>query len=362
MNIFTQLEQARESQEANREESIRLSSIQGYDPRFLPKSQDLEGYEQNPYKAMLLLLESSGYGRDEVYIPSLLEEPRLGSQEEWTDETVPESCHDIWELLKSYVVTDDVKDKAMKRYLNRMNWTNSITYCACCGIYEICNTDYIPIFWHKITDDICQLLQMNENEDTDMSYRSYLQKFHGLRHLYPDMFSIVISQSSNILYHLIPEYVTLDSNGDQILRFCSNCNDYLQKKKLPKFCLRNGYDFGSASRAGLPKLSDLAICLLNPVALYGHVVKQVAPQGYNSNAQHSALIGHIIAFENKLTTNDECKELPRIKIPPSLFSITLIGAKRDALEKIGFCAIITKYSVFVYLTYTYGVNTFPGFN
>jgi len=87
------------------------------------------------------------------------------------------------------------------------------------------------------------------------------------------------------------------------------------------------------ARAGLPKLSDLAMCLLNPVALYGHIVKLVAPQGYNSNTQHSALIGHIIAFENKLTTNDDCKELPRVRVPPSLFSITLIGAKKDALEK-----------------------------
>jgi len=131
----------------------------------------------------------------------------------------------------------------------------------------------------------------------------------------------------------MPEYVTLDANGAQIMQFCISCNAHLQKKQLPKFCLRNGYDFGSAARAGLPKLSDLAICLLNPVALYGYVVKLVAPQGYNSNAQHSALIGHIIAFENKITTNDECKELPRLKVPPSLFSITLIGAKKDALEK-----------------------------
>jgi len=171
MNMFTQLEQARETQEETRDESIRQTPIQGYDPRFVPNSKDLEGYEQNPYRAMLLLLESSGYGRDEVYIPSLSEEPRLGSEEEWTDDTVPDSCQDIWKLLKSYAVADDVKDKCMKKYLNRMNWKNSITYCACCGIYEICDADYIPI-WHNINDEICQLLQMTDNDINNNYYRS----------------------------------------------------------------------------------------------------------------------------------------------------------------------------------------------
>ena len=89
----------------------------------------------------------------------------------------------------------------------------------------------------------------------------------------------MVARRDGTKLHLMPEYIKSESNGEQVFHGCKKCVQDVNDKSIPKYSLANGYDFGSASRIGLPVLSELEKSILSPVHLYGRLVKLVAPAG-----------------------------------------------------------------------------------
>ena len=56
-------------------------------------------------------------------------------------------------------------------------------------------------------------------------------------------------------YHLHHELISKDSHGDETATLCKSCLDDISKKKIPKFSVAAGVDFGVPSRIALPSLS-----------------------------------------------------------------------------------------------------------
>jgi hypothetical protein len=125
------------SQDGLNSSSYGIPVLEGYDPHMVPVVSQLTGFEQSPYKAMLLLLENAGYGMFDCYVPTLAEEPRLSESQLWEEADVPASCKPVWDLLESHCVTWADKQRLAKSNPNRMSNTIDIKYCATCDVYDI---------------------------------------------------------------------------------------------------------------------------------------------------------------------------------------------------------------------------------
>jgi hypothetical protein len=61
---------------ADKADEIYLANAINYDPRDIPSVDVMKGYEQDSYRAMLVLFENSGFGAFDCNVPTIAEESR----------------------------------------------------------------------------------------------------------------------------------------------------------------------------------------------------------------------------------------------------------------------------------------------
>ena len=110
-------------------------------------------------------------------------------------------------------------------------------------------------------------------------------------------------------YHLHHELISKDSHGDETATLCKSCLDDISKKKIPKFSVAAGVDFGVPSRIALPSLSLAEQYVIAQGRLYVSVIKL---SGRQASERQSAMKGHVITFPQ--STNLVAEEVARSKV------------------------------------------------
>ena len=128
-------------------------------------------------------------------------------------------------------------------------------------------------------------------------------------------------------YHVDPSLIRpLPSNpAINVIPICTACNDSLKQKKLPKYCLATGYDFGRPQDIGLEDLTEAEKCVISLYKPCGKLLKLVAPAGvnYTESSRSLALRGHIISVPSD-GPQVAAQELPR-RDAASLCTVAFIG-------------------------------------
>ena len=106
------------------------------------------------------------------------------------------------------------------------------------------------------------------------------------------MFEQVRPGQPSVLFHLHPALVEKPSDPDEeaTVILCGTCFETLRKKRMPKYSIMKGYDYGYL--VGMPVLSILERTLIARYSCFGTVVKL---NKWKATRQ-LALTGHIITF------------------------------------------------------------------
>ena len=298
--------QARSQASSNR--SLLLSTA-------APGPVQLQGHEQDPIKALLLLHQASG-SQNSVHAMSSVVNP------EYDVHT------DLVDAVKSIpVISDNDKSKLMDDYLAQMDKMQQLEACACCGVHcapgSTESVEAVPF-----GDSRLDKLKLTSVELEDMR----------LRHdQYKQVMSITCDPGDpSVKYHLHPELCSSESAF-----ICSICMTSLKQDQIPRFSIVSGCDFGLASRAKLPSLSLLEKSVISHFSIFGNVVKLILPgEAEASRVSRMVFTGHVIAFE-KDGPRAMCNVFPNIDNASSSVSVKFLSptGKSERMIQLGHQAL-----------------------
>jgi hypothetical protein len=243
-------------------------------------------YERNPEEALQLFWETASLTRFESDLHS----------------------DELLEEIRSAVISDQVKSQCLDQFQKEMD-PDRLTLSIC----GVCNKGTFQSLMYTPISELSPLLRVSPDKLLQISKSPY-----------KDCYTVLWFSDSKIAFHC--NAATVKENKIPICNYCLEC---LQKQNLPKFCLANGYDFGDWTKLHLPTLNDaekLAISLYRP---FGKIIKLVAPQGLGTEAQQTALRGHIIHIPHD-GPEILAQEVPRRNLADSI-QVMFIGS-RDQLE------------------------------
>jgi hypothetical protein len=146
------------------------------------------------------------------------------------------------EILQHHVTDEDV-GRCVNEYKEHLDHDKlQIVYCASCGNTMIDNSETkLPI------EELTSLKLPSDEYDNWLDTDPQLQKLYSVFH----------DDNAHCAYYLHAELVLFDGpDGDKPYIFaCKHCADAIRKKKIWKYSIANGCDYGGLWRSTLPELS-----------------------------------------------------------------------------------------------------------
>jgi len=220
-------------------------------------------------------------------------------------------------LLQMGPVTDKQIAKCMRGYRKEVQCTDvCVLVCAACNVKSL-----------EMNGESSELHQLHCFQLSEKQQKSYNDYDEDLR----KHFNVYIHRDDetgrNVYYGLNPDLVEIGSDdGNVRVPLCTDCRDAVASKKLPKYCIVNGYDFGRY--ADLPALSMCEELLLSSITPICRIFKVTGGQ--------RATVGHTVFLHN--SARDWLYEpvaqqvLPRLTVH-GLLEVAFVG-KKEEWEKI----------------------------
>ena len=147
--------------------------------------------------------------------------------------------------------------------------------------------------------------------------------------------AFTVHQHGGQYYHLHGKFVDADS-----ATLCRRCADSVANGKIPRYSLKEGFDYGNISQLNLPELLPGEAMLISRVRLFLHVVKirskrdasDVKEGGDNTDVEQCALQGHAIAFAHNAPERAAEFVFPRRSLSSQLM-IQFYGTKEQWQQK-----------------------------
>jgi hypothetical protein len=172
------------------------------------------------------------------------------------------------------VLSDVDYDHIVREYFGRHSYTDACLFsCAACG-YRMRKQKTDPVIKYRcvvFSDDIMSVLEYSETDLALLRVEQEEQRANPVGIPYDDRFSIcyvepwkvksVFTSTCGRVYHLHPELVDTDENGNKSCLVCPRCYDSMKDRIVPSMSIAGGVDFGYYRRLGLelPNLHEEVI-------------------------------------------------------------------------------------------------------
>ena len=131
------------------------------------------------------------------------------------------------------VVTPEMKSAAIDGFSRDMD-IKKIQTCASCGRRDIGLFSTHHFSSNDRSSASLDLLLLSN--DDRLAFEQSSPDMQRLRNVY--------RCAQNRLYHLVREGVVVDESGVTACTLCSACHGFIEKNRVPRFSIANGYDYG----------------------------------------------------------------------------------------------------------------------
>jgi hypothetical protein len=255
----------------------------------IPEARELVSFESNIETALALFWERSGiYRFRENFYSANIESDYLSDTDtdiNDNDEEYLDVKYDIKKELKKHVIDDNVLQHCITGYNKKMSpFEIEISYCSVCNIRQFESKDKYAIN----ADSLPDLLLVP---------KTAVDNYYNVPSYYRPAFNVY--EWATKLYYLNPSLCFADAEGTIKFPVCEDCKTHLlDKGSLPVYSIANGFDFGDATRIGLPVLTLLEKAVLSRCHLYAQIIKLVPARGFGDETYHTALKGHILLLDH----------------------------------------------------------------
>ncbi len=187
------------------------------------------------------------------------------------------------------IVTAEMKGDALRAFRSGLS-TDRILICACCGKRD-CDT----FTAHSLNASDPTFRGLGALRLSDAQLSIYQQRPENLRSLFN-----AYQAPDGYCYHLVREGLVTGDRGQLVAMLCSGCEDHVKNRRVPRYCIASGYDYGRIS--DLPELSLLEKIVVSPYRAYMTILKLKAAVGGSPGSAQTCLHGHAIMFEHDAPT------------------------------------------------------------
>ena len=315
---------ARRSQERNKRDVARrrakavvaalaaTSSANRSDPGdpTCPTFTEMLRAEQDPTAAQRLFHYNTNALSFEL---DMTEEAVIREAEGSTLSALPPELQPLAERIAAAAVTPDTKDRCLSRYNKLMHHGQPLYACGACGSRALTTK----------ADHEYLLLPLSRLHSLQLTPEQQ-ERHLAVTELYRPALSVHTALDGT-LYHLHPELVEKNSDGDEVVRLCRYCTVHCPKGEVPPLSLAAGMDYASSARLGLPQLTVAEKLVISKARPYAVIVKLKPAAG---DASQLGLTGHVISCAND-GPEAACKLYPRLDRLASSLSVQFVGDKKQ---------------------------------
>ena len=223
-----------------------------------PTFTELLRAEQDPSAAQRLFHYNTNALSFEL---DMTEEAVIREAEGSTLSALPPELQPLAERIAAAAVTPDTKDRCLSRYNKLMHHGQPLYACGACGSRALTTK----------ADHEYLLLPLSRLHSLQLTPEQQ-ERHLAVTELYRPALSVHTALDGT-LYHLHPELVEKNSDGDEVVRLCRYCTVHCPKGEVPPLSLAAGMDYGSSARLGLPQLTVAEKLVISKARPYAVIVK-----------------------------------------------------------------------------------------
>jgi hypothetical protein len=255
--------------------------------------------EKNPFKSVLLYYLNSGYGRFQQY---------KEFDKAWDGKNV--ATNEICKEIDDEILDETELYKLLETFFHEHSYTDvKLLSCGACGLREMepeMKEGNMKNYKNVALSNLSLLLYDDDANEKLQSLKSkggvLITQEEGGAKVVINPYEVISLYTSKVdpsnTYHLHPELVRQDKNGNEITMLCSSCyKKIIKQEKIPQLSIANGVDFGYFKR--IPELTEPNLheqLVLSQFRLFQVILKVVPNFKYQQNYTRFDIKANAILF------------------------------------------------------------------